>query len=45
MVYTIVSTRLKGAISQKAYVLGREKAYWVAFYNSVCSQEPLKHGL
>jgi hypothetical protein len=24
------------AISQKAYVLGREKAYWVAFYKSVC---------
>jgi hypothetical protein len=25
------------AISQKAYVLGQEWAYWVAFYNSVCS--------
>jgi hypothetical protein len=23
------------AISQKAYVLGQEWAYWVAFYNSV----------
>jgi hypothetical protein len=27
----------KGAISQKAYVLGPVKAYWMAFYNSVCS--------
>jgi hypothetical protein len=27
----------KGAIRQKAHVLEPEKAYWVAFYNSVCS--------
>jgi hypothetical protein len=27
----------KGAISQKAYVVRPDEAYWVAFYNSVCS--------